>query len=116
MRCAYQTANILDLIMTNCSHVKSAGSSEVNLSDHQPTYLMRKKNKTVHESETFECRMYQSYVKEDFQSDLQNSDWRAFFETEDVDEAWLKLYNRMLTLANKHCPYQKFTRLKKLPP
>lgn len=42
-RCTMNKANILDLIITNCNHIRIADTSEVNLIDHQPVYLIRKK-------------------------------------------------------------------------
>lgn len=40
--CTANTNSILDLIFTNSSCIASSGSIEVNISDHQPSYIVRK--------------------------------------------------------------------------
>lgn len=115
-RCTYNSANILDLILTNCKCIKVAETSEISLSDHQPTYIIRKKSKTTIEKVEFSCRSYQHYVKEEFQAELNELDWSGLFDSSDVDEAWDLMYNSILKIADKHCPFKSFTRLKKLPP
>lgn len=115
-RCTFNSSNILDLILTNGKCIKVAETSEVNLSDHQPTYIIRKKSKTPTERTEFTCRTYKHYVKEDYQSELNELDWSDFFSSPDVDSAWDILYKEILNAADKHCPLRTFTRLKKLPP
>lgn len=36
-------ANILDLIVTNSKYINECGTWEINISDHQPVYVVRKK-------------------------------------------------------------------------
>lgn len=115
-RCTLDTSNILDLIITNCTHVRAAGTTEVNLSDHQPTYLIRKKKKAKIETTKFTCRSFKNYIRDDFQSSLLNVDWSSLFQSTDPNTAWELLYTEILKCADKHCPFQTFTRLSKLPP
>lgn len=73
-RCTANTESILDLIFTNSSCIVSSGSLEVNISDHQPSYVIRKHERVRHPLVNFTCRSFHGYVKEDFQSDLSNND------------------------------------------
>lgn len=42
-RCTATTRNILDLMLTTCNSILLSGSDEINISDHQPVWLIRKK-------------------------------------------------------------------------
>lgn len=52
-------------------------------------------------------------MKEHFQAHLQNLDWNNLYEATDPDEEWTILYQHILALADRHFPYQTFSRLKK---
>lgn len=81
-------ANTLDLIYTNSVHIKSSGTWEISLSDHKPTYVIRKKVRSKIKRVPFECRSFQRYVKEDFQMDLSDYNCGEFFLLEDPELAW----------------------------
>lgn len=92
-----------------------SGSWEINISDHQPIYVVRKKNRTTLPRTSFECRNFKNYTKEEFQLDLVNFDWTDFFQISNPDEAWDYLYRVILECADKHCPVKFFTSKKEKP-
>lgn len=114
-RYSTQTANILDLIFTNCDHILHSDTWETSFSDHQPIYLIRKKARTKAKRTNFCCRTFNNYVKTDFQQDLVNHNWSELFEMECPEQAWSLLYDVFLELANKHCLFKEFTSKKELP-
>lgn len=102
-------ANILDLIFTNSTYISDCGTWEINISDHQPVYAIRKKERTKQPKVVIECRSFKNYIKSDFQQDLQEHNWDNFFLLENPEDAWCFLYETILYYANRHCPYTKFT-------
>lgn len=115
-RYAPDTANILDLIFTNSKYVKASGTFETHISDHEPVYVVRKKARIRPERVSFRCRTFGNYSKDCFQEELNNFDWTEFFELEDPDTAWSYLYELLLNVADKHCPFKDFVSKKYKPP
>lgn len=104
-RCTAYTESILDLIITNSSCITSSGSIEVNISDHQPSYIIRKHEKTKHPLVNFRCRTFHNYVKDEFQAELV-----------DLDSLWNIMEDRIRRLADEHCPFKDFRERKELKP
>lgn len=73
-RCTSKTHNILDLMMTTSNCILDSGSEDLNISDHQPVWLIRKKIPVKIPSVSFECRSFSTYNREQFQSDLNSHD------------------------------------------
>lgn len=59
----------------------TADTWEMSFSDHQPIYVIRKKQKTKIGRTSFRCRNFSNYDIDDFQDDLVNHDWSTFFDT-----------------------------------
>lgn len=77
-RCTAKTSNILDLIFTNSKFIVCAGTDELNISDHEPAVVIRKKQSQKHKLNDFHCRSFAHYVKEEFQEDLLGRSWNRF--------------------------------------
>ena len=65
----------IDQILTNSNFVMHAGTSNLNLSDHQLIYVIRKKNRTINKKNNFIRRSYRNYNKQVFQHLLQTHNW-----------------------------------------
>ena len=55
---------MLDLIITNCDIVKECSTLDINVSDHLPVYLIRKKVKLPNEKVYFKGRSYKNLNKD----------------------------------------------------
>lgn len=115
-RCTAHTNSILDLILTNSSCIAASGTLEVNLSDHQPSYIIRKHNKPKPPLVSFKCRSFNGYVKDDFQQELADYDWTDFFCEDCVDTLWDTMERNILQSADIHCPYREHRERKELKP
>lgn len=115
-RCTASTESILDLIFTNSSCIASSGSIEINISDHQPSYIVRKHERSKHPLVNFRCRSFHNYVKLDFQMELADLDWSRFYSEDDVDTLWNIIETNIQTLADKHCPFKEFRERRELKP
>ena len=54
----------IDLILTNCDILKEFGIVEINISDHMPTYFIRKKLKSKRPKIAFRGRSYTNLDQE----------------------------------------------------
>ena len=78
---------MLDLIITNCDIVKECSTLDINVSDHLPIYLIRKKVKSPNEKIDFKGRSYKNLNKDTVENMLRNVDWTTFANS-DVDSCW----------------------------
>lgn len=73
-RCTANSQSILDLILTNSPHIASSGALEINISDHEPVFALRKQKSLKHPLVSFSCRTFSGYVRDDFHADLEHND------------------------------------------
>ena len=60
----------------------------LNISDHFAVYCTRKKIPIKHEKKSFTGRSYRNYIKEDFQDNILNADWKPFYNSVCAIECW----------------------------
>ena len=63
-RTAKSSRTLIDLIFTNMDHCTDAGIINVHLSDHQPVYVVKKKQRDNRKTTCFRGRTYLGYSKE----------------------------------------------------
>ena len=94
-----QTKNsCLDQILSNSNFVSMSGVCNLNISDHQLVYVVRKKLKNIDKKISFWGRSFRSYDCHDFMNLLNNHDWTEILETECPNDIWKKLYDTILSL------------------
>ena len=98
---------ILDLILTNCEIVKEYGTMNVNVSDHLPVYLIRKKVKFPNDKIDFKGRSYKNLNKDTVENMLRNVDWTNFANL-DVDSCWKFMLENIMDILEKLCPEKNF--------
>ena len=104
---------ILDLIISNCEMVKESGPYDVNVSDHLPVYVIRKKSKVIREQTTFRGRSYKNLAENELKDLLLEYDWTNFGEN-CIDNCWKTMYSR-IDDVNKLCPMKDFKFAKEKP-
>ena len=82
------TNSCLDLINTNCDNISKSGVINMNISDHLPILLTRKKIKTIKKKCTFTGRSYRHYNNDIFQQKLREADWTMFDKSNIVTRKW----------------------------
>ena len=110
------SSTLLDIIFTNMKHVKAAGTLDSFLSDHQPIFSLKKKDRCSEKDELdFEGRSYRHYNKQIFQEGLLDHDWTPFYSVVDPSQAWENMLDIIVVEADKISPIRKF-QIKKSKP
>ena len=99
----------IDLIITNCKYVHKSGSLDTFVSDHRPTYIVKKKQRDARPKETFIGRSYRNFNEEDFRHTLANKDWGDILDESSTEKAWQTLYHEIIIEINRICPNKTFT-------
>ena len=72
--------------------------------DHETVVAVRKINSCKLPQRAVECRDYSRYNSTAFCDDLSVCNWDSVFETDDVNDAWLKWKDIFLNICDKHAP------------
>ena len=97
---------MLDLIITNCDIVKECSTLDINISDHLPVYLIRKKVKVPNEKIDFKGRSYKNLNRDIVENMLRNVDWTIYLNS-DVDSCWNYLLGKIMDILEHVCPEKK---------
>ena len=102
------SSSLIDHIITNQpNYISSSGVIISDISDHFITYIELNSKNFNHKQKILESRNFskQNIVK--FKANLQNADWHAVFNSEDVDESYNAFWDIFSTLFNLHFPLTK---------
>ena len=108
--CNTKTSNsLLDIAFTNMKHIRSAGTLDSFLSDHQPIYILKKKESNGGKTDQlFEGRSYRHYDRQTFFNNIKEANWDSFYEASDPTLAWEIMQNNIILEADKMCPIKQF--------
>ena len=98
----------IDLIFTNSTHITQSGTCSTGVSDHEMIYVSRSHISLPKIPIKFTGRSYMRYIKDNFITGLRNTDWTAFWDTTDPEQAWAILQNQMSFLLDITCPVKSF--------
>ena len=87
---------------------------DINISDHLPIFLVRKKIKVKKINVDFKGRSYKNLTKDKVKEILDTVDWSKFAQN-NVDVCWNFLYNNMKTVLDSLCPEKKIKFAKNRP-
>ena len=102
------TDKVIDLIFSNMKDVRETGVIHVNISDHVPVYIVRKKMRSKNTRVMFEGRSYKKYNKNKMVETANGETWDNFANCGDPDRAWDIFIGRLHEYLNKECPIRKF--------
>ena len=96
----------LDLMFSDLTNVLEYGVKNIVISDHLPTYLIRKKKRFVKKIENITCRKLQNYLfiamEKLIRDDIR---WHDFWKKDvSVDDLWAIMYSIFLDALNMLCP------------
>lgn len=60
-RCSVNKFSLIDIILTDMNNVMASGCLDVSISDHFPTYIIKKREKVIKKYELKICRSYKYY-------------------------------------------------------
>ena len=110
-----KTKSLIDLALTNSKFVSHVGTLEHFISDHQPIFIIHKKNRDVRQKVEFEGRSYRNFDKQVFRDMLLENSWDELYSCDSPDQAWSLILERIKSCLNRICPLRKF-RIKNYKP
>ena len=107
-RITSKTKSLLDLILTNSLYVRSAGTLDHYISDHQPIFVTKKKGRDSRPRVEFEGRSYRNFNKDSFRDKLMEIDWADYYQKENPAEAWEFIFSKVESIIDGMCPLRTF--------
>lgn len=104
------------MILSSFNHTHVTGIVTTSLSDHYPTFLIKKMVLVQQEKISFQGRRYRDLDVDQFNRYLRSYNWGRFFAAMEVDLAWNELFSVILAASYEFCPLKTFHIKKKRPP
>ena len=98
----------IDLIFTNSDTIEDSGILDLNFSDHQGVFAVRKKKKQEKTKIEFKGRSYKYYNKDIFQEMLRKVDWTILFSIDNPNNCWEYMFNNIINCLEVLCPEKMF--------
>lgn len=105
-RVTTNTNSTIDLCFTDLAHISLSGVLDVNLSDHFPTFVLKKKARETKTSKSFTGRCYKDLSRERVIHGLEKYD--TGFATLDPNLWWESLETTYCKVADLVCPIKTF--------
>ena len=106
-RTTTSTQTIIDWIYTDSANISQSGTLNINMSDHLPVFLVRKKSRTKIERHKTSGRSYIRYNKDIFNQLLDQQDWTVFDNSDEVDQMWSEIEMKITNSLDKICPVRE---------
>ena len=97
----------IDLLLSNSGNVSKSGVLNWNISDHEPTFFVRKKVRITYRRVNTLGRSYLRYDRDRFIKDLKASDWSEFDVETDPNKMWDLMKSNILNSIDKQCPLKQ---------
>ena len=81
----------------------------VNISDHLPVFVNRKKINVISEKAKFSGRSYRQYDTDVFANEFMNQNWDVFDQTTDPNLLWEIFCEKIVTILDRQCPMKTFS-------
>ena len=98
----------IDQIITNSNHILEAGVADINISDHQLIFFIKKKLKDIPIKSSFYGRSYRDYDIHKFHENLDNQNWNLFEITDNPDLLWDYMLENIQNSIDDICPLKTF--------
>lgn len=106
MRSGKFSSTTIDLVFSDSNYVYGVGVISKGISDHDMTYLIRKKEAKVHSKITFFGRSYSKLSEERIIDHMNRTDWTSFSEMDNPEEMWEFVETRINKLLDEVCPFK----------
>ena len=98
-----RTSTLIDHFYTNSHNILFCSPLQINVSDHLPFAIVRKKKCSIHTG-----RSYFNYTKDAFSVSLVTHDWDLFYSLTDTNKLWQLMLKYITTSLNELAPVRKF--------
>ena len=103
-----KSKSLIDLILTNSKYISMSGTLDHYVSDHQPIYVVQKKQRDARPCIEFQGRSYRNYDKSMFRDRLLGQDWEEYYKIKDPSKAWGFIIDKVLPILDEMCPIKTF--------
>lgn len=103
-RITHTTHTLIDHIYSDMSHISVSGTLNLNISDHLPIFLIKKKVRNEIKYKELRCRSYRNFNEASFVADIQAVDFFDIFVNNDPNDTWDRLYTHIMSVVDKYCP------------
>ena len=100
--------SLLDLILKDDKYVSESGTLEHMISDHQPIFAVKKKNRNTKSSANFTGRSYKFFNFDEFKDRLCQSKINSDYAITNPEELWEYILSEITTDLNTYCPIRNF--------
>ena len=108
-------STIIDHVYTNSCNILVCEPLTINVSDHLPIALVRKKQRSVSKNVEFSGRSYLRYFFDNLRTMMNEYGWNDFYSLNDVNVLWKVFLSRLVTCIDKLAPIRKFELKKDRP-
>ena len=107
-RVTQTSRTMITLVFSDCSHISCSGVMNINISDHLPIYLIKKKEREkIYEKKEIWGRSYRNYDSSRFTALLDTVDWSEFDDEETPDRLWEIMFSNITKALDAICPIMK---------
>ena len=107
-RTSKNSASLINLIFSNADHCNTAGVINLNISDHQPVFVIKKKLRDCRKKVVFTGRTYRNYTCDLLSDCLTNVEKLKFREEDDPIKCWDLMETFLFKFLDKNCPKKVF--------
>ena len=108
-RVTASTSTTIDWVYTSTEYVTKYGIVNYNISDHLPTFVVRKKPRGMIRKIQVKGRSYLRYDMNVFQQILDGLNWEVFDNSNNPTEMWDCLEDNITVALNQICPIKNLT-------
>lgn len=108
-RISSHSNSVIDLMMSNIKNISYTGCIDYNISDHYPTYVVKKRITVTRQKERVYGRPLNRLNWEEFHTLLLTKDWNNIFLEGNLDKMWSDIKNSITIILDKICPYKWMT-------
>ena len=101
-------SSLIDHFYTNSYNISFCSPLPINVSDHLPIGIIRKKKCIAHSHSEFTGRSYIRYTKELFRKLLNDQNWDLFYSLRNVNDLWELMLKYITMSLDKIAPIRKF--------
>ena len=105
-----KSSTCLDLVFTNMDHIASSGTLNIEISDHLPVFVVKKKQNIISATSFIKARSFIKYDKQAFQEEVRyHPDWGKFWglENNKPEKMWEIMLEIITEKADSHCPFRE---------
>lgn len=97
------SSTAIDHMYSNINYVSVCGTLNVNIADHLPIFLVKKKSRLHNDYIEVSCRTFPDDQADKFAADLRSQMGLISFDSGDPNIIWQNFYHIVVALLNRYC-------------